>query len=724
MRYLLYLVVLFALSIGSVAAQDAAQDAVIEFSDHPARVVSNIDALRVRSTPAIEAGNIVGRLQPGQQVHVLAREGAWQQVHSEDGLFGWSHSDYLIDLPPRQIGETRLFRIHDELADTRVLVEGELGHIGQHSYIYVTVHPEMSSSVRPDELHIFAKAFEEEIYPKTIALWDPHPKPSHEGDERIVILLSVGYQISSGIAGFYHRRDAMPGELHPYGNRTGFLEIIWDRIIDIDPSLPDSVAAHELQHLIQHQFDGDEYSWVNEGLSNFTSGYVNFSVWDRFSIQAYQDEPYSQLNVAPEQTCGEGPSILFTTYILEQLGLEALRDFVRRPENGLAALDALFAERDNGLDTETFFADFVLANYLRNTQLGDGRFGYQLLSFLAIPKPYVRGRIIRLPTLMQESLPPYATDFYDFALPASDQPQQLELALQFPDSAAQDGWLQLVQVVDGDVILQRFRARDYHNQAIQVTLQPDAEQAFLAILPFQVNARHLTAKQPYILKIHLAGHDGGAADYASAESSSSPHNLAEPTKATEQRSPLQLATKIDVILEKIIENKTRIQAENRIGEYIPLVEELIAAGAAVDGAIGGSFLTKVVRRIQSPALLAVFLESGADPNRGEKGTWISIRGIIGSYPANPLNYAVYFEDFASLKLLIDAGAIVDNAALRLASTGGAKNSGDTRIISMLLADGTNSRITASGLRAAAALARQRRHHAKAEILEAAAEKMT
>ncbi len=716
MRYLLFLVVLLALSFGSSVAQDAAQDAVIEFSDHPARVVTNINALRMRSTPAIESDNIVGRLQPGQQVHVLTRDGAWQQVRREDGLVGWSHSDYLINLPPRQVGEKRLFRIHDEVVDTAVLVNAELRHIGKHSYIYVAEHPRQDILANLYELRAFAEVFDEYIYPETIALWAPDPKPSHEGDERIVILLSVGYQISSGIAGIYHRRDAMPGELHPYGNRTGFLEIIWHR--RVNPEFFDFVTAHELQHLIHHQFDSDEYSWVNEGLSVFTSGYVNFSVWDRFIIHNYQNQPFSQLNVAPELTCGEGPGLLFTTFILEQLGLEALRDFVRRPENGLVALDALFAERSSGLDTETFFADYVLANYLRNTELGDGRFGYQQFASLPVPKPYVRGRIIELPTLVQQSLPIYATDYYDFAISASDQPQQLELALQFPNSAAQDGWLQFVQVVAGEVILQRFRASDYRNQMIPAELHPDAEQAFLAISPFRADARYLTAKQPYTLKIHLAVSDVAAADYISIESSLS-LNSAEPTKATEQRTPLQLSEEIDVILDHIIENRNSIRIENNIGEYIAQVEELIAAGARIHGSFDGSFLVKVVKRIQSPELLSVFLESGADPNRSDNYSF-SPGGAPGSYSANPLNYAVFLGDSASLRLLIDAGATVDNSALLLAGTGGAMNYGGTRIINMLLADGTNSRITASGLRAAAEVARQRRHHAKAEILEAAA----
>ena len=712
MRYLLLLVVLLALSFSFVAAQDAAQDAVIEFSDHPARVVTNIDALRVRSSPAIEADNIVGRLQPGQQVHVLTRDGAWQQVRSENGLFGWSHSDYLIDLSPRQIGETRLFRIEDELTDTFVSVNADLRHIGQHSYIYVAEHPRQGKQANLGELRAFAKAFDEYIYPETYALWAPDPKPSHEGDERIVILFDVGYKRASILAGYYNRRVAMPGELHPYSNRTGFLEMTWHN--DIGPRLLHSVTAHELQHLIQHHFDGDETSWVNEGLSVLTSAYLDYSEFERIVILPYQDQPYSQLNVSPELSCGYGPGFIFTTYILEQLGLEALRDFVRRPENSLAALDAVLAEHDSGLDTETFFADFVLANYLRDTQLGDGRFGYQLLRSPDLPKPYVRGQIIEIPTLIQESLPPYATDFYDFALPASDQPQQLELTLQFPNSAAQDGWLQLLQVVDGEVILQRYRASEYRNQMIHAELHPDAEHAFLAISPFRANARYLSAKQPYTLKIHLAGSEVVAADYATTESTLS-LKPADPTKATEQRSPAYLAWLIRGTVDLLIENEHKIYAEGKTGEYIARVEELIAAGAAINNSTGGSLLAKVVKYLRpNTELLAVLLEGGANPNQGVSYTF-SPGGAPGLYSGTPLNYAVFFEAAAHVKLLLDAGATVNNSVLRLASI-----EGNTRIIQLLLAAKADSRINTKGIRAAADLARRFGHHAAAEVLEAAA----
>ncbi len=47
------------------------------------------------------------------------------------------------------------------------------------------------------------------------------------------------------------------------------------------PSLYESVFAHEYQHLLEYYEDPDEYSWVNEGLSNFSellTGYTEFDI--------------------------------------------------------------------------------------------------------------------------------------------------------------------------------------------------------------------------------------------------------------------------------------------------------------------------------------------------------------------------------------------------------------------------------------------------------------
>ena len=693
-----WLFVIFALCFGQVAAQDAAPNAIIPFQDHPARVVTNINGLNVRSTPAIENDNIVGRLQPGQQVHVLARDGDWQQVRSEDGSFGWSHSDYLIDLPPRQIGDKRLFSYVK--SDEYVLREAILQYIGRHSYIYIDVNDFGSERlIDPVWLQRLGQEFDQRIYPETVALWNAGMLPSHEGDERIVALITIG-------RGGYYVRSRMPGEPHPTRDRIGFIESFAPNGLTNDRQLYGiaEILTHELQHLFQHRVDRrveNEEQWVGEGLASFGTLYLGYESISFYLAEAFFARPQTQLTDFRREGNYYGASMLFNAYIYEQLGREAWRSFATHPARGLDALTAVLDEIGSDKDVDSFFADWVLANYLHVQQLTDPRYRYRLLESAHLSAPAIRQIVVRLPARIQDSSNQYASHYYELWIPPIVQKRDLTLALQLANPSVQDAWLQLVQINAGEVHLQRFRASEFRNQTINATIETGAEHTFLAITPFRPDDRSLIATQDYSLEIYIAGSEVDAA---------------------EQRSPLQLATEIDVILDQIIENNASIRAENAIGAYITLVEELIAEGATVDGALGGSFLVKVAKHIHAPELLALFLDNGADPNRRENYSF-TLDGIPGTYPANPLNYAVFFGDSASLELLLHAGATVDNATIRLASAGGVVNYGGARIISMLLADGTNSRITASGLRAAAELARQREHHAIADMLEAAAANM-
>ncbi|MCY3936488.1 MAG: hypothetical protein OXG09_10955 [Chloroflexi bacterium] len=49
-----------------------ATESVPNFTDHPARVVRNINGLNVRRTPAIESDNILGRLLQMPRLHQAA----------------------------------------------------------------------------------------------------------------------------------------------------------------------------------------------------------------------------------------------------------------------------------------------------------------------------------------------------------------------------------------------------------------------------------------------------------------------------------------------------------------------------------------------------------------------------------------------------------------------------------------------------------------------------
>ncbi len=479
----LFFSLLLLLTVDITAAQDTAPEAMTEFTDHPARVVTNINALRVRSSPAIEAENIVGQLRPGQRVQVLARAGDWQQVRREDGLVGWSHSDYLIDLPARQLGETRAFRIRDHLRDTSVLVNAELRHIGAHNYIYVNArNDEDAKTISTGHLQLVGNLFDDRIYSQALALWGEGNVPSYEGDERVVILFLHGYDVPGIGGGWYSGREAMPGEVNPYGDRVGFLAIKWNPLAH-DVRYQTKDLAHEFLHMIQHMVGFDQMEWVIEGLAEFASKYVLGEGYSKFI-----NDPRIplQVDIQPDLVGTKVYDVwrLFMDYIHERFGLETVQHFARHPEDGLAALDAVFAERGIEMDADTFFADWVLANYLQDSQLEDGRYGYEILDGGAARTSPAFGNVTQLPAQIQESNYSYATDYYGLSLPAAEQTRQIILNLQLAAPSSQDVWLQLVQVVDGRVILQRFHASDFHGQAIPVSLETGANYAFLAISPF------------------------------------------------------------------------------------------------------------------------------------------------------------------------------------------------------------------------------------------------
>ena len=483
----LFFSLLLLLTVGITAAQDAAG----EFTDHPARVVTNINGLNVRRTPAIETDNIVGRLQPGQQVHVLAREGDWQQVRNENGLFGWSHSDYLIDMPARQLGETRAFRIRDHLRDTSVLVNAELRHIGTHNYIYVNArNDEDAKTISTGHLQLVGNLFDDRIYSQALALWGEGNVPSYEGDERVVILFLHGYDVPGIGGGWYSGREAMPGEVNPYGDRVGFLAIKWN-VLYHGAKAQVRTVTHEFHHMIQHMVSVDQIEWVYEGLAEFGTIHLlgmTFDETEILSTNSFFNSPRTPLQAEQDRNIVSlTPYVawrLFMTYIHERFGLETLQSLARRSGDGLAALNAIFAERGIALDADSFFADWVLANYLQDRQLGDGRYGYELLESFSVETPAAFGHIMQLPAQIQETNYQYATDYYQLILPAAEQTSHLSLELQLAAPASQDAWLQLVQVVNGQVILQRFRASDFHGQAIPVSLDTGASYAFLAISPF------------------------------------------------------------------------------------------------------------------------------------------------------------------------------------------------------------------------------------------------
>jgi len=179
-----------------------------------------------------------------------------------------------------------------------------------------------------------------------------------------------------------------------------------------------------------------------------------------------------------------------------------------------------------------------------------------------------------------------------------------------------------------------------------------------------------------------------------------------------------LTLELQATIDELIEKKHMIYAENKTGEYIIRVEELIAAGAVLNDKKGSALLVDVVMHLQpNPELLAVLLGGGANPNQGDYGIFTPGAGSE-FFDSSPLNLAIAFAVEAHVKLLLDAGATVDNSALLVASY-----IGNAGIIQRLLDARENASFDADDVIAAAEIARQYQNRAAADLLEAAAARM-
>lgn len=132
------------------------------------------------------------------------------------------------------------------------------------------------------------------------------------------------------------------------------------------PYLYEGVVAHELEHLIHNDRDGNEDSWVDEGLADLAGYLCGFGHPDSHVVYylAYHRTPLTVWGGGLESY---GASYLFQLYLLEQFGEkdgdvytnEWTRKLVNEPLNSIAGIEAA-----TGAEMNDLYDAWVMANYL------------------------------------------------------------------------------------------------------------------------------------------------------------------------------------------------------------------------------------------------------------------------------------------------------------------------------------------------------------------------
>jgi hypothetical protein len=226
-----------------------------------------------------------------------------------------------------------------------------------------------------------------------------------DGDPHLSVLHSQ--RIGPGTAGYYWGTDEYPAEVRSDSNQMEMFYVNADGA-NIGSAFYLGTLAHEFQHMIHWYNDRNEETWLNEGLSELAALINGFDPGG--SDYAWSVRPDTQLNtwIDDFRSAHYGGSFLFVTYLLDRFGEALTKAVVAHPDNGIASIDATLADSDTGLTFTDVFADWVVAAYLDDAALDDGRFGYELID---PPQPQPDAEHDRYPVQRVTQVAPYGVDY-------------------------------------------------------------------------------------------------------------------------------------------------------------------------------------------------------------------------------------------------------------------------------------------------------------------------
>ena len=264
---------------------------------------------------------------------------------------------------------------------------------------------------RLPQIEALASHFEERVYPVVAqATLGYVPEPSATGIGAPTTMLIAPL---SGAAGYFAPSDYYTSGVYPYSNSRPILYLD-SNIVRAGLEAFGSLAGHEFQHLLHHQADPVEYTWVNEGIAEVTSGLVA----RRPNIAPPGFRREVSLTNWPAHTEGLGrhyaAANLFFSYFTQRYGIDDLARLVARPEAGIDGIEAYLQAAGH---TETFadvFQDWAVANLLGGR--GDMPHGYADASTLALLSPR---HTLSPDDVFSDSIAPFAADYV-----AVDVPQQ------------------------------------------------------------------------------------------------------------------------------------------------------------------------------------------------------------------------------------------------------------------------------------------------------------
>jgi len=134
--------------------------------------------------------------------------------------------------------------------------------------------------------------------------------------------------------------------------------------------------AHEFQHFIHYNYDPLEQTWVEEGLSGLAR-YICGYGHQTSHVTAFSQAPTTSLTKWQDDLANYGAAYLFILYLTERYGGAATtKAIVANGGTGISGINGALFSGGHLVGVNDIFENWVVANYLNNSSISSGSYGY------------------------------------------------------------------------------------------------------------------------------------------------------------------------------------------------------------------------------------------------------------------------------------------------------------------------------------------------------------
>jgi hypothetical protein len=267
---------------------------------------------------------------------------------------------------PLDVGRHDTFYVLDQTDNTYKERPATLRLVSQYAYWYV----QDGETVRDEDLASAAKQFDERTVPTVHRVFGTEWSPGIDGDARVTLFLGR----APGVAAYFSSWDEYPRSVFRFSNEREMIHI------DLGSGRPgssgfDGTLAHEFQHMVHWRGNSHDDTWVDEGFAELSSALSTGSKGS--STGSLQRQPDTQLTTwSPTGQTGAHyqASYLFTHYLAQRFGEEALGKIIAEPGRPPDTITAYLSDAGLGISFDDVFEDWLVANLLDDPSVGDGRY--------------------------------------------------------------------------------------------------------------------------------------------------------------------------------------------------------------------------------------------------------------------------------------------------------------------------------------------------------------